>query len=433
MRKLRSRRVVTAGLLMLGIAAYGATSISSSLAATPRAKATPAASKVSSASMKFALAYTGAKAGKANSKLSPIRIGFTTNSGGSPSFPENIAASKAFTAFINNHLSGVDGHPVVLDSCYMTTEEDGLKCGSQFVSHKDPVVNEALAVVGNASLYSAVSPKIPVLIGTPSASQDYSDKNAYTYSGGGPAVLYAMAADAKAHLHATSGALISVNNAGGTASMTTYAQPDMKALGLTYKPTVYYQEAPTTPDIVSAIEASGASSASFIYLDPSAPSECLSVYDALKELNLNKPVETTPICNASSFVNAPGVTLSNWRIWGFSQNPRVSGNKQVDAFNQIMAAGGAGSYATVGFSTSVGEDLLTIDKFFNELGPKKISAKTMSAKIKGFAGPAFLVPGAESCAKPPFPASPTTCSRVSVGSVVTNGKWKTLGALTYQG
>ena len=429
MRKFRSARFGAACALALGVAAYGGISISSSAASTP----TATASSVSAASLKFALSYTGGKAGKANPKLSPIRVGFTTNNGGVPSFPENIAAAKAFTSFINNNLDGVGGHPIKLDSCYIQTEEDGLKCGSQFRANKDVVVNQALLVVGNASLYSTISPKIPVLIGTPSASQDYSTKNVYNYSGGGPAVLYAMAADAKMHLNATSGALISVNNAGGTASMTTYAEPDMKKLGLTFKPTVYYQESPTTPQIVSAVQASGAASASFIYFDPSAPTECLSLYQALKELGLNTPVESTPICNAASFVDAPGVTLSNWRLWGFSQNPRVSGNVQVNAYNQIMAAGGQAQYEAVGFATSVAEDLLTLDKFFNKLGASKINPTSMSKAISTFTGPAFLVPGPENCTTPPFPASPTVCSRVSVGSVVTNGVWKTLGGLTFNG
>jgi len=431
MRKFRAARLGTACVLALGFVVYGGISVSASSASSPSPATT--ASAITAATLKFAEGYTGAKPGRANPSLSPIHIGFTTNSGGSPSFPENIAAQKAFIAFINDDLDGVDGHPVDADTCFIAVEEDGLKCGSTFLADKDVVVEQALMVVGNASLYSTITPKIPVLIGTTSASQDYVNKDSVSYAGGVPAVLYAMAAAGKKYYHAKSGALISVNNAGGTASMETYAQPDMKALGLTYKPTVYYPEAPTTPDIVSAVEASGASSAGFIYFDPSAPGECLSLYDALKELNLKTPVETTPICNSSSFVSAPGVVLSNWQIWGFSQNPRVSGNTQVNAFNNIMAAGGAASYESVGFATSVGEDYLTLDKFFNELGPTKINPTTVAAKLLSFKGPAFLVPGPEDCTKPPFPASPTICSRESVGSVVTKGVWKTLGAISFNG
>jgi branched-chain amino acid transport system substrate-binding protein len=425
--------VASCALTACGSSSSSSSSAASSGAASSGSSSTTAttgtaSSSISQASISFGLQYTGGKAGKADPSLSPIHVGFTTNLGGSPSFPENVAAANATTSFINDNLGGIGGHRLVLDTCYMQSEEDGQKCGANFAGARVPVVEQALAVIGNASLYKTLAGKAPIIIGTTSAGPDYTTKGAYSFTGGGPAVIYAMAKDTK-NLGAKKAALLSVDNPGGKFTMQTYAEPAFKQLGVSFNKTVYYGEAPTTPDIVSALQAAGGSSADVIFFDPSAPGECISLYDAMKQLGIKKPVESTPICNAPSFINATGGGPENWRLWGFSENPRVASEAEVQVYNNIMEAYGAAAYKYVGFANSVVRDLLTIDKFMTAVGPTNITPDALTAQIKQFPGPAFLIPGPVKCGSPPSPASPSVCGNVSVGSTYKSGAWQSLGAI----
>jgi branched-chain amino acid transport system substrate-binding protein len=420
----------------IALAACGSSSSNSSSSSSSSSNsgggATTTSSSASSAgpsqsTIAYGLKYTGGTAGKADPSKSPIKVGFTTNLGGTPSFPEQVAAAKATTAFINDKLGGIDGHPLQLTQCYMQSQSDGQKCGAEFLAAHDVVVDQALAELGNASLYSTVAPKIPVIVGTTSAGPDYTTKNVYSFTGGGPAVIYAMAKDAKdiglKHL-----ALLSVGDAGGTYTMQSIALPALTKLGVAHSKVVYYNTPATTPSIVSAIQAAGGTSADGIFLDPSSPTECTSVYDGLKQLGLNIPVITTPICNAPSFISATGSGPTNWRFWGFNTNPRVTSDPEVQVYNDIMSSYGETQWEDVGFASSTTRDLLTIAKFGNALHGD-VTPATIKKQILAFRGPAFMIPGTVNCQDPPSTATPGACGSVSVGSTFKDGSWQSIPAI----
>jgi branched-chain amino acid transport system substrate-binding protein len=394
--------------------------------ATSASSSGSSSSGPSQSTIALALKYTGGKAGKANPSMSPIKVGFTTNLGGTTSFPENAAAAKATTEFINDKLGGIDGHPLVLTTCYMQSEEDGQKCGAQFLAAKDVVVNQSLAELGNASLYSTIVPKIPVIVGTTSTGPDSATAGVYSFTGGGPAVIYAMSKDAK-NIGLKNLALLSVGNVGGKYTMDSIALPALNKLGVKHSKVVFYDVPATTPDIVSALQAAGGSSADGLFLDPSSPTECTSAYNALKQLGLHYPVITTPICNAPSFIDATGGGPSNWRFWGFNSNPRVTTDPDVAAYDNIMDSYGESQYKYVGFASSATRDLLTIAKFGNALHGN-VTPAAMKQQILAFRGPAFMIPGTVNCQDPPNKATVSVCGNVSVGSTY-NGAWKGVAAI----
>lgn len=380
----------------------------------------------SQATIATALKYTGGKAGKANPSLSPIKVGFTTNIGGTTSFPENVAAATATVKFINGELGGIDGHPLVLTTCYMQSEEDGQKCGAQFLAAKDVVVNQSLAELGNQSLYQTIVPKIPVIVGTTSTGPDSDTAGVYSFTGGGPAVIYAMAKDAK-NIGLKNLALLSVGNVGGKYTMDSIALPALNKLGVQHSKVVFYNVPATTPDIVSALQAAGGSTADGVFLDPSSPTECTSTYNGLKQLGLHIPVITTPICNAPSFIDATGGGPTNWRFWGFNSNPRVTTDPDVAAYDDIMDSYGESQWKYVGFASSVTRDLLTITKFGNALHGN-VTTAAMKQQILAFRGPAFMIPGTVNCQTPPNKATVSVCGNVSVGSTY-GGSWKGIPAI----
>ena len=84
----------------------------------------------------LALAYTGGTAGKATG--TPINIGYVNQESGSPSYPENTQGADLAVKYINNDLGGIKGHPINLVKCFVSTEEDGQKCGTQMLN--DPSI-----------------------------------------------------------------------------------------------------------------------------------------------------------------------------------------------------------------------------------------------------------------------------------------------------
>jgi branched-chain amino acid transport system substrate-binding protein len=386
-----------------------------------------AAGKLDAASIALGVQYTGGKAGKADASLKPISIGFVTQKGGTPSFPEQEAAADATVEFINEHAGGIDGHPVKLEKCFIQSEEDGQRCGAELVDKGVPVIHMALAIIGNASLYKTVAGKVPVLVGSTSTGPDSASKGVYSFSGGGPAVIYAMAQDVK-ELGAKNTALVSVGNPGGKFTMEKIAVPALDQLGVKHSKTVYYADDATTPDIVSSIQNAGGTSADVIFLDPSGPQQCTSTWDAMKQLGIKVPVVTTPICNADSFVEHTGDGPADWRLWGFDENPRVTGDPEVKLYNEIMDQYGKTEFKYVGFAPSSTRDILSLAKFGNELGADGYTPAAIENAIKTFKGPAFMVDGTQRCSDPLTKETPSVCGTTSIGSTFKDGAWVSLGA-----
>ncbi|MGH2859348.1 MAG: hypothetical protein ACRDMJ_17895, partial [Solirubrobacteraceae bacterium] len=144
-----------AAALALALAACGSSSSSSSSAAssaatssssaTSSAAATTGAATTSSAGTGTGAAaggagsgavtnyqtYTGGKAGKANSSLPPVTIGWINQQGGQQQIgPLATVGAETAVKYINAELGGVDGHPLTLKECFIrSAEEEGTTCG----------------------------------------------------------------------------------------------------------------------------------------------------------------------------------------------------------------------------------------------------------------------------------------------------------------
>lgn len=441
MWKRGAKASLVACLLAFGVAACGSDSSSSSTGSggqssgtstSSTASAGHGASAITQQTVAQGLKYTGGKAGKANPSLSPVTIGWVNEQGSVPSFPDQSAVATATVDFINDHLGGIGGHPLKLDRCIIQTEEDGQKCGIQMLNDKVPLVNQAVLAVGSTSLHATINGKIPTIMNTVGAPADFTAKNAYTMTAGGSGLVNGMLDRAKA-LGAKQVALVNVGDAPGKAVTEQSLVPGLNKLGIKHGKPVFFSGDATTPDIVSALQAAGASSSDVLITFASGPANCVSVYDGIKELGLKIHVIANMFCNDSAFVAHTGGGPEGWNLATFNVNPRLSGNPQSQAYNNVMAAYGASSYADSGLAPLAWTHLLTIARWANEIGPGKLTPAAFTSEAKAFKGPAPMVDAKINCAHPFQPALPVLCANAVAISQFENGAWTSVGSYAVPG
>ena len=360
--------------------------------------------------------YAGGHTGKANPNLAPVKIGFADEEGAAPSFAEMDHAASASVQFINSYLGGIGGHPLVLDKCVIQSEEDGQKCGAQFLANKDVLVNLGLAVVGNASLYNVLAGKIPVIVSGEGGGADITNKHVWLLDGGGGLMIGGLA-EIASKLGAKNLAIVSSSNPAGKYAVQSLLIPIMAKLHQTYK-VVFESDTGTTPDYVSAFQAAGASSADAVLLIPAQVAGCISTLAALKQLGVTKPAIVTYTCYGSPF---PSASATNWYYSGFDTNPHVATDPQAIAWRNVMTAYGQASWEYTGDAPEELQDLLLITRWGDQIGFKHLTAAALDQKVSTFKGAGFMVPGTLNCATPPDPTTIGICGGSSTGSTFKGG------------
>jgi branched-chain amino acid transport system substrate-binding protein len=382
--------------------------------------------QIDQATINTALKYTDGKAEAANPSLKPVQIGFVNQEGGAPAFPENDGAADAVVKFINQYQDGIDGHPIQLVKCVIQTEEDGQKCAAQFLADPDIHIAElGTAVVGNETFYNTVNGTFPVLVALSGGLADDSTPDVYLLDSGSEGVLSAFVSGAKA-MGAKKVSIISTANSGGKYDVGQILIPSMKQDGMT--PTAaYVSDTATTPEYTSAVQASGAENADVIELIASGAGQCLSVYKALQELAISKPVITAYGCYGDPVPAATNGGPLGWTFYGNSENQRAASSPEASAFRNIMEAEGEGQYINVGATPKTFTDFFAIAQMGNKIGFDGLSGPAFESQIKALRAPVFMVPGGIECGHYPDKIDVGVCGDSVAVSSYTGGKW-VLGA-----
>lgn len=387
---------------------------------------TDADAQLSPAERDWALNFTKGKAGKADAAKQPFVIGFANQQGGVPNYPEATVGAQKAVDFINKELGGIDGRPVKLRTCFILSEEDGQKCGAEFVSDKSvQAVVMGLASVGNASLYKTVLDKLPVLVATSAAQPDQTTPGVYTLNGGSLSPIAADALLAAQVPGAKKSAVIHSNNPVGTFVATKVLKPVLESqkLKVTLVPV---GDAATAPEVVSAIQASGAASAQ-VFQMTTIVNQCISAYDALKQQNIKAKVITTYQCSQPAMSDhLDGKLPEGWVFTSYSDSPRVPNLKNGrDTYIAAMKGGGAkeseyfNGDASNAFATVMG-----LTRMANELGPKA-APETIRKAIVDYSGPLMMTPGKPRCGKV-SKTFPGICTTMSAVHTYENGQLKEL-------
>jgi branched-chain amino acid transport system substrate-binding protein len=286
MKRLRWLSVTAAAVLAL--TAAGCSSSSSSSSSTPSSGSTTAAA--SSSVFGTPKKATG----------SPYVFGMINDETGAVTFPEARQGSIAAVDYVNNYLDGINGHPIVIDSCTGDgTPATAARCANQLVAAHPLAILGAADVGAPASIPIYQHANLAYLGGIPFTPVPEVASNSIQFWSVSVGDNAAAAVYAGKTLGVKSVALVYFSNAQGE-SIIPEITPVFKAAGVT---TIKYVPlSPTSPDPspqAALVESSGAQLA---YVD--VPNGCGNMLKALKTVGFTGKIMGIDPCGAPPVIAA---------------------------------------------------------------------------------------------------------------------------------
>jgi branched-chain amino acid transport system substrate-binding protein len=354
------------------------------------------------------LKYVDGKGGKANSSLPPVTIGWINQQGGQQSIgPLATAGAQMAVKYINAELGGVDGHPVQLKTCFITSaEEEGKTCAQQLLADKSvQVIDEGAVAIGIQSFYSTIAGAKPVIVGVAVTPVDSVQKNAVIMFGDVTHVLGPFGTYATQVLHAKTAALIYPNIAGITDGAAAI-DASLKKAGVSVKK-VAYDESST--DLIGPLTSAGATSADMV-IPYSDSSGCVNLAKGLKQLGITdaKKIVSAPLCLNGQVAAGLGGDFPIWTyaiassLFGDPTDPGMAPYMKVAA-KYTTPADAPDPWNIVSFA-----QVLTTVRYLNQLGYGKATPDKILAKAKAFTGPVALGAPQLACGK--YPSAPAVCN-----------------------
>ena len=444
-RHLRLRSAVIAPAAAVAAAVLAAAGCSSSSSGTgsgsttaPATSAAPATSLPASTgtggqgaqSVTNYLAYTDGKSGPASSSMSPVEIGFLNQQGGASAIgPLATNGAQAAVTYINKYLGGVDGHPLKLVTCFIAnTDAEGTTCGQQFAANKSiDVIAEGGVAIGIQPFYTAIGSKTPVIVGVAVTGTDGVQSNAVILFGDATHVLGPFGTYAKDVLHAKTAALVYPDIPGITEGAAAI-KAGLQAAGVSVT-SVGYDESQT--DLTSVLVAAHAQTADMV-IPYSDSSGCVNLAKSLIQLGITdaKKIVSAPLCLNGQVAAGLGGDFPIWTyaiassLYGDPTDPGMPA--YIAATSKLEPAADAPDpWNIVAFS-----QILTIDRFMNEIGYAGLTPAAILAKAKAFTGPLALGAPALDCGQ--FSSAPAVCNdRTQFFQYEGKNKWvKAAGWLT---
>ena len=350
------------------------------------------------------LSYVGGKAGAANSSLPPVTIGYVNEQGdANPPGPLSTVGAQMAVTYINDELGGVDGHPLKLDTCFTTTEQQGTSCAQQLLAAKVPLIATGGVAVGAQSLLAAINGQVPVIDGVAVTPFDAVAKNTFILFGDATHVLGPMGTYAN-QIGAKTATVIYPQNPGiipGAEAI----QKGLQAAGVTVTMEGYPE---TATSLTQYLVAGHAQTAGMVVPYADAAS-CVNLAKALTALNITDPkkIVSAPLCLSGTVIKGLG-DFPKWTYSIASSNygdPTDPGMPAYEAVTKKYTTPGnaVDPWVIVNFG-----ELLTVDKILNQVGYANISPTSIETAAKAFKGPQALGAPALDCGS--FSTAPAVCN-----------------------
>ena len=333
--------------------------------------------------------YLGAALGKDDPAKSPITLGWVNEQGGSSSSPEATAGALAAVSVINDHLGGIDGHPLKLETCFVAdSEEQGQTCAQQMYNISSVIgVLTGATGLSSPALHGTLAGKKPVIGSTPSSPTDVSASWAYYLGGGGYSAPASMADYAVKDLGAKRIALIGPAFVG-----TTIAIAQVKSLVAAAGGTLTIGTYPQgSSDVTAAIAASHAATANEVLVLDNTTTGCIAIAQAMTQLAVKTKVVSLSTCAQDSVKSALG-DLPQWTFLEPLKVPSLSvadSTGQVADFLAAMAAYQPDStvQASAGPSFAL---VMYAARLLDQIGAANATAAALNAAVAKSTAPEFM-------------------------------------------
>jgi branched-chain amino acid transport system substrate-binding protein len=398
------------------------------------AASTPVTGGNEDAVNRWALDYTGGTASKASG--SPLTIGYANQE---DVFPEATIGIDAAVAYANAELGGIGGRPIRLVKCKITLEEDGQKCGTQFLNDPDiSVVMTGTLLVGAKGLYDTLNGRKPVVIGNGLTTDDFTTTAGYTLFTGAVGVVGGLAQYVATQVQPKPQrvAVMYGDNASAQGAFSLLLKPvlddaDIQVTGIQVK-----DPGGTAAEVQSAIQNASADTAD-VFITLTTQPECIATYDSLKQLGISPMFITTGLCFGTPMTEhiqdagESGTMPDGWYFGDYGYNyyaPDLESGMQtyVTKVQQYgVKAPGAKTLEYTGFGGPLFSNLLTVVKLVNGIGVDNLTPAAMLAAIKGFNGPMMLQVGPLDCGniKVVGVAFPAVCASQMGVRQYKDGEW----------
>jgi len=400
--------IAAVALLVSGCTESTKTSTTSPTSAPPGSDATTTkpAGGTDRGVNQWALTYTGGKAGAATG--TPITIGYANQE---DVFPEATIGIDAAVKYANAELGGIGGHPIQLTTCKITVEEDGQRCGTQFVNDANiSVVMTGTLLVGAKGLYDTLAGKKPVVIGNGLTTDDFTTTAGYSLFTGAVGVVGGLARYVATQVQPKPKkvAVMYGDNASAQGAFSVLLKPVLEKAGMQVTGIQVKDPGGTAAEVQSAIQNSGADTAD-VFITLTTQPECIATYDSLKQLGITPTVITTGLCFGTPMTDhikdagETGTMPNGWYFGDYGDNYYAPDLKSgmltyVTKVQQYgVKAPGAKTLEYTGFAGPLFSNLLTVVKLVNGIGVDRLTPDAMLAAIKAFKGPMMLQVGPLDC------------------------------------
>jgi branched-chain amino acid transport system substrate-binding protein len=350
--------------------------------------------------------YVGGKAGAADNSLDPITIGFVNQQGGANDVgPGATEGAKLAVEYVNKYAGGIDGHPVRLHTCFISTaEEQGQQCGQKMANDKEvDVVGVGAVAIGAQPLNASIGGEKPMVWGVSVNQVDTKNKNGYILFGDSFHILAPWGTFGRDVLKAKSAAVVYPQVPGiieGANAMV----DGLKAAGITVKRVGY--EANAT-DLVGPLAAAGAQSADMIVPQSDAKG-CINLAKALEQSGVDAPVVSNPLCLNPLVAKGLGGDVPKWYYDIASSLTADPTDPAAKAMVDAMTKLGAADLAPDPWVPTTMATVLTIVKFMNAVGADKLSSEAIAEQARAFKGPLAFGAPALQCEK--YSDAPAVCN-----------------------
>jgi branched-chain amino acid transport system substrate-binding protein len=350
--------------------------------------------------------YVGGTAGAADSSKSPIVIGFVNQQGGANDVgPGATDGAKLAVDYVNKYAGGIDGHPLALHTCFISTsEEQGQQCGQKMANDKDvDVVGVGAVATGAQPLNASIAGEKPMVWGVSINQVDTKNKNGYILFGDSFHILAPWGTFGRDVLKAKTAAVVYPQVPGIIEGANAMVK-GLEQAGLQVKRVGYDANA---TDLVGPLAAAGAQSADMI-VPQSDPKGCINLAKALESSGVTAPVVSNPLCLNPLVAKALGGDVPKWYYGIASSLTADPSDPAAKAMVDAMTKLGAQDKLADPWVPTTMATVLSIAKFMNAVGADKLTPEAIAEQAKAFKGPqAFGAPSVQ-CAK--YADAPAVCN-----------------------